>query len=229
MIYSISDLHLDYTKAKTMELFGNNWDNYEERIFSNWSDIVKEDDLVLVSGDISWAMNLKEAYYDLIRIDKLPGKKILLKGNHDYWWDSLNKNNSLDLKSIFFLQNNHFNFQGVYIVGTRGWENLAEDSEGYKIFRRELLRLKLSLDSVPKDKQRICMLHYPPFNKEKEPNDFHYVLKEYGIKKCIYGHLHGPGLVNVVEGFVDGVEYYCTSSDYLNFKPIQIMDEFDFK
>lgn len=224
MIYSISDLHLDYTKEKTMTLFGDRWEDYEDRIFQNWKQIVKESDLVLVSGDISWAINLEEAYHDLIRIEELPGNKVFLKGNHDYWWSSLNKNNSLNLKSIFFLQNNYFEFNDYCIVGTRGWDYLTEESEEYNIYRRELLRLDLSLKSAPKGKDKIGMLHYPPFTNEKLPNDFHYILKEHGVTKCVYGHLHGPGLVNVVEGVVDGIEYFCTSSDYLQFKPIKISD-----
>lgn len=224
MIYSISDLHLDYTKEKTMTLFGDRWTDYEERIFHNWKETVKDEDLVLVAGDISWAMNLKSAYYDLTRIDEMPGQKVFIKGNHDYWWSSLNKNNSLNLKSIFFLQNNYFEFNNYCIVGTRGWDYLTEDCEEYNIYRRELLRLELSLNSAPKGKEKICMLHYPPFTNERKPDDFHYILKEHGVTKCVYGHLHGPGLSNVVEGVVDGVEYFCTSSDYLQFKPIKIVE-----
>lgn len=229
MIYSISDLHLDYTKEKTMELFGDNWKDYENRIFYNWKSTVKNEDLVLVSGDISWAMNVDLAYNDLIRVDELPGRKVFIKGNHDYWWSSLNKINALNLKSIFFLQNNYFKYQNVYIVGTRGWDYVTEESDEFNIYKRELGRLKLSLESCPKDVKRICMLHYPPFTKDRKLNDFHYMLKAYDIKKCVYGHLHGPGLVNVVEGLVDGIEYYCTSSDYLKFKPILISEEFNFK
>lgn len=224
MIYSISDLHLDYTKEKTMSIFGDRWEDYEERIFHNWKETVRDDDLVLVAGDISWAMNLQSAYYDLIRIDEMPGKKVFIKGNHDYWWSSLNKNNSLNLESIFFLQNNYFEFNNFCIVGTRGWDFITEESEGYNIYRRELLRLELSLNSAPKGKEKICMLHYPPFTNEGLPDDFHHILKEHGVKKCVYGHLHGPGLINVVEGVVDGVEYFCTSSDYLEFKPIKLVE-----
>ena len=207
-----------------MDVFGKAWKNHEEKIFESWRERVASDDTVLVVGDISWALKLEEGKKDLDRIDDLPGRKILIKGNHDYWWSSLNKNNSLNLKSIFFLQNNYFEFNDYFIVGTRGWDYLTEESEEYNIYRRELLRLDLSLKSAPKGKDKIGMLHYPPFTNEKLPNDFHYILKEHGVTKCVYGHLHGPGLVNVVEGVVDGIEYFCTSSDYLQFKPIKISD-----
>ncbi|WP_099203098.1 metallophosphoesterase [Miniphocaeibacter massiliensis] len=222
MIFSISDLHLDYTGKKSMDLFGDNWRNYEQKIFSNWKKIVKKEDIVLVAGDISWAMNIEEAYNDLIRIDKLPGTKIMIKGNHDYWWSSLSKNNKLNLKSINFLQNNSFEYENILIVGTRGWEDSNEESDNYKVYKRELLRLELSIKSANKNNKKIAMIHYPPFDRYKEPNEFHYMMKEYNISKCVYGHLHGPGLVNVVEGIIDGIEYICTSCDYIDFIPKNI-------
>lgn len=225
MIYSISDLHLDYSGKKTMELFGDNWSNYENRIFENWKNTVKDEDLVLIAGDISWAMTIDEAYKDLSRIEKLPGKKVLIKGNHDYWWSSLKKINDLNLKSIYFLQNNSYCYENVDIVGTRGWENCNEFSDTINVYTRELMRLELSIQSSNLNNEKIAMLHYPPFNKERLPNEFHSVLKKYNIKKCIYGHIHGEGLENIVEGNVEGIEYYCTSSDFLNFKPRLILKD----
>ncbi len=222
MIYSISDLHLDYTGKKSMDLFGENWIDYEKKIFNNWKTIIKDEDLVLISGDISWAMSISEAYNDLSRIEELPGYKVLIKGNHDYWWSSLKKNNSLELKSMFFLQNNSYEYGDISIVGTRGWENSTESSENYNVYKRELLRLELSINSANKYNRKIAMLHYPPFDKSGRPNEFHQILRKYNIKQCIYGHLHGPGLANVVEGEVDGVEYVCTSSDYIDFFPKNI-------
>ena len=143
MIYGLSDLHLDYTKKKSMDVFGDNWKNYEERIFENWNNIVKEEDLVLIPGDISWAMYMEDAYIDLERIDNLPGKKILLRGNHDYWWQSLKKLNNLGFKSLNFLQNNSFFLKETNFCGTRGWD--PRDSNGFseedeKIFKRERIR-----------------------------------------------------------------------------------------
>ncbi|HHX69883.1 MAG: metallophosphoesterase [Miniphocaeibacter sp.] len=219
MIYSISDLHLDYTGNKTMELFGENWENYENRIFNNWKNIVNNDDIVLVAGDISWAMTVKEAYNDLIRIERLPGKKVLIKGNHDYWWSSLKKINDLNLSSMFFLQNNSFDFNEISIVGTRGWEDCNEDSDEYKIFKRELLRLEMSIKTAKSTNKKIAILHYPPFDRNGVPNEFHFILKKYNVEICTYGHLHGPGLSNIIEGTIDGIKYFCTSSDYLNFIP----------
>ncbi|MGO4987988.1 metallophosphoesterase [Gallicola sp. Sow4_E12] len=224
MIYSISDLHLDYTKKKTMELFGSSWSNYEERIFLNWENIIQNEDLVLVPGDITWAMNEKEAAVDLNRIDRLPGKKILLKGNHDYWWNSLKKLNELNLSTISFLQNNSFEHSGYSIAGTRGWIDKSHKDfidKDVKIFERELLRLELSLQST-KGGKIICMLHYPPFSEERIPNEFGKIMEKYNVQKCIYGHLHGDGLQNVQEGTYNGIEYVCTSSDYLEFYPIKV-------
>lgn len=224
MIYSISDLHLDYTGKKTMELFGDSWTDYENRIFENWKKLIDDDDLILVAGDISWAMTMNEAVKDLERLEKLPGTKVFIKGNHDYWWSSLKKNNDLKLDRFIFLQNNSFSFNGIDVVGTRGWESVNEESDTYNVFQRELLRLEMSIKSGSKDNYKIAMLHYPPFDKNRDPNEFHNILKKYNIDKCIYGHLHGPGLINVVEGVVDGVEYICTSSDHLEFIPKLILN-----
>ena len=129
MIYAIADLHLDITKEKDMSVFGGNWENYEEKIFKNWQDTIKKDDLVLVAGDISWAMKIDDVKLDLDRIEQLNGRKIILKGNHDYWWQSLNKLKSLDYKTIDFLQNNSFIYNETLIVGTRGWE--SRDTMGF--------------------------------------------------------------------------------------------------
>ncbi len=137
MIFALADLHLDITKEKDMSVFGGNWENYEEKIFSSWNKYVSKDDFVLIPGDISWAMKLEEAYLDLKRIDELNGTKLILKGNHDYWWTSLKKNDDLNLKTIYFLQNNSYIFEKTLIVGTRSWESrdtigFTEDDE--KIF-----------------------------------------------------------------------------------------------
>ncbi len=229
MIYAISDLHLDITKDKDMNVFGDVWMDYEEKIFNNWKSLVKEDDLVLVPGDISWAMTLEEAYEDLRRIDELPGRKILLKGNHDYWWQSLNKIKKLGFESMEFLQNNSFIHDRTLIVGTRGWADptSSEFKEAdRKVFERELLRMELSIkDAKKKDYDDvIAIMHYPPFTKDRMPNDFEEIFRNNGIDQVIYGHLHGKGLENVVEGHIEGIEYFCASADYLEFKPIVIKE-----
>lgn len=222
MIYGIGDLHLDYSKEKPMDIFGDNWINHEEEIFKNWEAIVKDEDLVLLPGDISWALKLDEAYNDLIRIDKLPGKKIIIKGNHDYWWQSQKKMNELNLKTIKFIQNNSYIYKNIGIGGSRGWR--SEDAEGFdshdeKVFKRELNRLDLSLSSIKKDVDvKIAMLHYPPFNMGSVPNEFVELMKKHEVDICIYGHLHAEGHKFVVEGNIQKIQFHCVSCDYINFE-----------
>ena len=182
MIYAIGDLHLDYSKSKAMDIFGDNWIDHEEQIINNWKEKITEDDLVLIPGDISWALKLEEALHDLNRIDELPGRKILSKGNHDYWWQSLKKMEDLDLKSISFIQNNHYEYDCVFIAGTRGW--MSRDSEGFKendekIFKRELLRLDMSLSNIKNEcAEKIVMIHYPPFDGDLKANAFVDIMKK---------------------------------------------------
>ena len=221
-IYSISDLHLDYSKEKPMDIFGENWENHEEKIFESWQEKVKDEDLVLIPGDISWALKLEEVKKDLDRIDKLLGKKIITKGNHDLWWQSKAKLNALSLNTIDFLQNEHFLYDDVAIAGTRGWS--PRDSDEFtehdeKVFKREVNRLDISLSSIKKKvSKKIVMIHYPPFNfKNKSPNEFVEVMKNHDVDICIYGHLHAEGHKFAVEGNVEGIEFHCVSSDYINF------------
>lgn len=227
MIYAIGDLHLDYSKEKPMDVFGPKWANHEEKIFNNWKKIINAEDLVLIPGDISWALKLDEAYKDLGRIDKLPGKKILSKGNHDYWWESKKKMTNLKLESISFLQNNSFIYNNIGISGTRGW--ISEDIEGFdshdeKIFSRELNRLDLSLSSIRGNiDKKIALLHYPPFNLDLTPNKFVDLMKRHNVDICIYGHLHSEGHKYAVEGLVEGIKFYCVASDYTDFVPKKIL------
>lgn len=227
MIYAIGDLHFDFSKEKPMDIFGNNWENHEEKIIDNWKKTVKEEDYVLLPGDISWGLKLDDAYPDLEKIDKLPGKKIISKGNHDYWWSSMNKMESLDFKTIKFLHNNSYEYKDYSIVGTRGWaarDSFEFSEKDEKIYMREVGRLKNSLDTA-KSKKIIAMLHYPPFNQDLTPNEFSKTLSEYGVKKCIYGHLHGKGHRYKYEGNVLGVEYIFVASDYLDFDIKLISEE----
>lgn len=229
MIYAIGDLHFDYSKSKPMDIFGENWIDHEERIIENWKKKITEEDLVLIPGDITWALKLEEGLYDLKRIDGLPGKKILSKGNHDYWWQSLKKMEDLGLTSIFFIQNNHFEYKDIAIAGTRGW--VPRDSEGFKendekIFNRELLRLEMSLSNIKnKVAKKIVMIHYPPFDGNLKVNEFVSIMKKHNVDTCIYGHLHSEGLKYAVEGNIDGIDFHCVSSDYINFDPKMIMGE----
>lgn len=222
-VYAIADLHFDSKKEKPMNIFGDNWICHEENIVNNWEITVKSNDLVLVPGDISWAVKLEDAKIDLQKIDELPGIKIIGKGNHDYWWSTSNKLDNLRMKTIKFLKNNYYEFNDVIVCGTRGWDSMEEHSEetnNEKIYLRELSRFKISLENIKGSKKhKIAMLHYPPFTSEQEPNEFFILMKEYKINTCIYGHLHGEdGHKNIIEGDVDGITLHCVASDYLDFK-----------
>lgn len=224
MIYGLSDLHLDYTCKKSMEVFGAAWENYEKRMFKFWSEIVTDDDYIIIPGDISWALKLDEAEKDLRRIETLPGKKVFLKGNHDFWWSSLSKIEKLNFKNMFFLQNNSIETENYVFIGTRGWisPNSSEFKEDVdrKIFDRELVRLKLSFDSIKnKNKEIICLFHYPPVEKDRKFNALGNFVKEKGIKIVLYGHLHANALYNVVDEVIDDIEFHCLSADYLKFIP----------
>lgn len=227
-IFAIADLHFDGKKEKPMNIFGDNWTNHEEKIIENWKATVENDDLVLIPGDISWAVKLEEAIDDLQRIDGLPGTKIIGRGNHDYWWATSSKLDKLGLKSIKFLKNNSYEYEDAVICGTRGWDTMEEHSEevyNQKIFLREIGRLKASLESAGKSKKIIiAMLHYPPFDSDGLPNKFFETLREYNAGMCIYGHLHGEeGHKNVREGMIDQISVHCVSSDYMDFKLKRIM------
>lgn len=227
-IYAISDLHLSYNTDKPMDIFG--WKDYESKIKENWNSKVKENDLVILGGDFSWSMDLEDTYKDFEFIHKLPGKKILIKGNHDYWWGTLTKMkkyiNEIGFNDINFLYNNSYEFEGKIICGTRGWNftDLQEDDE--KIYNREIQRLKLSLEDAVKkygtDKEIIVCLHYPPL-KTNEISDFVRVMEEYNVTKCIYGHLHGPAHKFIVEKNIDNIQYIMTSCDYTNFDLVKLL------
>lgn len=221
MIWALGDLHFDPIGDKPMDIFGENWIEHEEQIVSYWKEVVKEEDIVLLPGDISWGLKLDEAAIDLEKIDALPGKKIISKGNHDYWWGSLSKMDSLGFESISFLNNNSYLYNDIAISGTRGW--MPKDSSGFaendeKIYLREVNRLKNSLESNKDASRKIAMIHYPPFNQDFSVNEFSKLLSEYKVDLCIYGHLHAEGHKYIVEGNIDGVEYKCVSSDYVDFK-----------
>lgn len=225
-IYAISDLHLALSNPdKTMEMFGEEWMDYHEKIKKNWCNIVNEKDTVIVPGDISWALNLNEAIEDFTFLNNLPGKKIIMKGNHDYYFTTVAKikkflkDNNFD--TIEILHNNSFYIEGYNICGTRLWANTElENADDTKIFKRELIRLKLSLDSILKeniDKPIIIATHFPPFRHEVV-----LLLKEYNVKQCIYGHLHGQGHYMVKQGEYNGIKYKMVSGDYTNFNLIKL-------
>lgn len=227
-LYAISDLHLAFSTDKPMDIFGEKWYKHDEKIKKNWMDKVKEEDLVLIAGDISWSMKAEESKSDLDFIDSLPGKKIISKGNHDYWWQGITKLNKM-YENTKFLQNNFYTYKDYAICGSRAWICPGTDrftEKDKKIYERELIRLKLSLDSAKNSgyTKFIVMIHYPPTNEKHEDSDFTELFKEYGVDKVIYGHLHGPSLGNVINGERDGVEYIMTSCDYINFDPKLILE-----
>lgn len=220
-VYAIADLHLDASGQKPMSVFGEAWRNHDEKIFADWWQKVAKADLVLIPGDISWAMGLGEAQADLKNISAMPGTKLLIKGNHDYWWDSLSKLNALNLSDMIFLQNNAYVRGPVGICGTRGWplEDEAGDlSQHQKILKREAMRLERSLASLPQTEVKIVMLHYPPFGYQGEDTPFTDILKAYQVDICLYGHLHGEGHKLIREGDIKGIRYHCVAADYLDFK-----------
>ncbi len=220
-IYAIGDLHLDSTKQKPMDIFGENWIEHEDKIFANWEKKVTKDDIVLIPGDISWAMKLEDAKVDLGNLEILPGKKIMIRGNHDYWWATKNKLLGLNFSTIDFLVNDHIIDDGFFITGVRGWDSNSINltAQDKKIFEREFNRLEHALNfSMGFSGKKIVMLHYPPFYADKKPNAFVSLLEKYGVDICIYGHLHGKeGHKTAVEGKVSNTEFLCVASDYLNF------------
>ena len=228
-LYVIADLHLSETTHKPMDIFGENWEKHSAKIKENWTNMVDSTDTVLIPGDISWAMTLEEAMVDLDYIDQFPGKKILLKGNHDYWWSSVKKLNSL-YKNMFFLQNDYYMVEDTAICGSRGWtcpNNQKFTTQDKKIYERELNRLKMSLDKALKDHRGniYVITHYPPTNDRLEPSGFTELFEYYGVKKVFYGHLHGTeSFKGGLKGRFNGVEYYLTSSDYLDFSPFRVIE-----
>lgn len=230
-LFAISDLHLALSVDKPMEVFGPRWTDYMERLKMNWENTVSEEDYVIVPGDVSWATYINQAHEDFMFINLLPGKKIILKGNHDYWWTTQNKMKNFltknDFNTIQFLQNNSVKLGDIHICGTRGWICPGEEGFGVedrKIYERELQRLELSLDSakVGNNEEIIVALHYPPFNNKGEPSEFTEIMEGYGVKTCIYGHLHGEFSGKKVEGKIGNTSFKLVSADYLEFKPLKI-------
>ncbi|KRQ87970.1 Calcineurin-like phosphoesterase [Caloramator mitchellensis] len=221
-IYALSDLHLSFASDKPMNVFGEMWEEHFLKIQENWNSKIEEDDLVLIAGDISWALKLDEALPDLEFIHNLRGKKVLIKGNHDYWWTSITKLNSL-YDDMYFIQNTSYTFENYSICGTRGWINIDDKEEkDVKIYNRELIRLKLSLESA-KESKKIVMMHYPPITKISKAQEFIDVLKENNVEKIIYGHIHYDARHICFNGIYEGIEFICSSADIINFDPIRII------
>ncbi len=223
-LFAIADLHLSLGTDKPMDVFSG-WDKYVQRLETNWKKIVTTNDTVVIPGDISWAMKLDECYKDFEFINNLPGKKIFVKGNHDYWWttkskiDKYLKKNNFNTISVLF--NNSYLVDNISVCGTRGWFIESESNEDIKILNRELGRLKTSLDSAAKlGGIPTVFLHYPPVYGNQECSEIINMLIEYNIKNCCYGHIHGiKNAKNFVEGIYKGINFHLVSCDKLGFIP----------
>ncbi|MEY7999268.1 metallophosphoesterase [Clostridium sp. Mt-5] len=226
-LFAISDLHLDMTGNKPMDIFGDNWIEHHKKIELNWNNKITCEDTVLIAGDISWSMNMGNGFLDLDWIHHLPGKKIMIKGNHDYWWTGITKLNNL-YENMNFIQNNFFTYKDYALCGTRGWscpgsENFSQHDE--KIYNRELMRMRNSLDCAVEAgySKFIIMIHYPPIGEKFMNSGFRDIFEEYGVEKVIYGHLHGEASLKAITGILNGVEYILTSADYIDFDPRKII------
>lgn len=228
-IYAISDLHLSNSCDKPMDIFGEKWKGHTDKILKNWNEKVTNDDLVLVAGDISWAMKLEDAKPDLDWIEKLAGKKIIIKGNHEYWWKSISAVREILPSSIMAIQNDAIKFDGFIVCGTRGWvvpeENEEFSAEDEKIYKREVERLKLTLKSakaLQTDNEKIiCMMHFPPFDGNGNETEFTKVFEEYDVNTVVFGHIHGYTNCKLKQVKND-ITYLLTSCDHINCNPIEI-------
>lgn len=228
-IFVIADLHLSFKNPKPMDIFGDNWTKHEEKIKKDWNEKVKEDDLVVLPGDFSWATYIEDTIPDFEYLNSLPGKKIMLKGNHDYWWTTLTNMRKFlqenNFTNIDFLYNNSYEFEDKILCGTRGWA-IGDEETDKKLIDRELIRLELSLkNGVEKygtDKEIIVFMHYPPITKAKilsgEEMQFINLMKKYNVKRCYYGHLHGASIKDAIEEEVEGIQFKLISADGLDFK-----------
>jgi len=226
-LFAISDLHLSLGGEKPMDIFGSEWADHHLKIKENWGKIVSDDDVVILGGDLCWAMKLEDAQQDFAFVHQLPGKKVLFKGNHDYWWQSYSKVVRALPESLYAVQNNYFAYEnGIAICGTRGWTIPGEYSTELdgKIFKREKMRLELSLGQAQNDgyEKFIVTLHYPPFIRYEEDEGFAEIMKKYNVKICLYGHLHGADHQRAYTGEQEGISYYFISCDYLGFKPLRL-------
>ncbi len=223
-IYAIGDLHLSLGGAKPMDIF-RGWENYVQQLQQNWLAAVAPEDTVVLAGDISWAMKLEDCAADFAFLQALPGKKLLLKGNHDYWWTTMAKMNAYlaenGFTSLSFLHNNCLFAEGVALCGTRGWTLDADEAQDEKVLRRECGRLRASLCAAG-DAQKIVFLHYPPVYPQENAAEIVAILQEFGVTRCFYGHLHGASIRHAVQGNVDGICYRLISADALRFFPLKI-------
>lgn len=228
-LYVIGDLHLCFSDpTKTMSIFGG-WESYQERIEKNWLDTVKAEDTVVLAGDISWGMNLRQAEPDLRFINELPGRKIILKGNHDYWWVTKKKMEDFFTEAGFdtlnILHNNHYPYENYGICGTRGWVNMPGETQDEKVLKREVQRLETSIQSaVSAGLEPLVFMHYPPIFAANFNYDILEILYRYKIKECYYGHIHGRSAHELcVTNTYDDINFHLIAGDYTQFMPVKVM------
>jgi predicted phosphohydrolase len=246
-VFALADLHLSLASPKPMDVFGAQWESHAERIAAAWRETVRPEDIVLVAGDISWAMKLEDAQADLDWIAALPGEKVFIKGNHDYWWNSLGKVRQAGGAGMHFIQNDCVRLGALAIGGTRMWDfpsvrwpgtvaveeekspaeknaNKERGEDAEKIRERELNRLRLSLQALKDAPLKIAMTHFPPVGSDGQPTEITSLIAEYGIDLCVYGHLHAikPDPLPGTDCEIAGVRYLLTSCDWLGFRPLRV-------
>lgn len=225
-LYALGDLHLSSAVDKPMDVFGPDWDHHTERMETAWRQTVSESDTVLLPGDISWAMALEDAQPDLDWIGRLPGTKVMIRGNHDYWWSGITKIRNRLSSGHFAVQNDALELGGIAICGSRGWvlpTHPKFSNQDQPIFARECIRFRMALEKAKQlGKPIVAMIHYPPCAGTGERTAFTEMMAEYGVSLCVYGHLHGAAHRFAYEGSLDGVQYRLVSADYLKFHPLQL-------
>lgn len=227
-LYAIGDLHLCLGAPKPMDVFGGAWVGYMEKLKEGMSVITSEDTTVLM-GDLSWAMDLEHAQADFTWINDIPGRKIILKGNHDYWWSTAAKFQKFcevnGFENLNILNNNFYEYGDYAICGTRGWYFEENRSSGHdeKVFKRELIRLEASLKAAG-ERQKLVFLHYPPRTKAYLCPEILEILNRYDVRRCFYGHLHGPAHRAALEGQWDGIEYRLLAADFIGFHPCRVLE-----
>ena len=225
-VYAIGDTHLSFSVDKPMDIF-KGWDDYAQRLEKNWQHLISNEDTVIINGDISWAMGLDQAEKDLEFLNNLNGTKIISKGNHDYWWNTITKMEKFckekGFDTIKFLHNNAYKVGEIVVAGTRGWFFDAEKDNVDKVMARECARLQRSIDEARKlNGEVVVFLHYPPVSTSKVCEPIMNVLKENNIERCYYGHLHGGAINGAINEVYDGIKFQLVSADYLNFCPLFI-------
>ena len=226
-VYAIADLHLSLGSDKPMDVFGGRWRNYVEKIKTGWMQTVSENDTVIIPGDVSWAVTQEELKPDFDFLESLPGKKLIMKGNHDYWWSTIKKLNEFitacGYKTISFIFNSAVLAEGIAVCGSRGWDIFAATGHDDKIIRRENGRLTVSCEhAIALGGEPVAFMHYPPVSPASVRDEFIEVLQKYGIKRCYYGHIHHSGAGRVFEGEKFGITFKLISADQLDFIPERI-------